>query len=183
MERDDDYKKRATARDVDEPAEDTEPSEVSPLVSLWRSALDAVEAASMRAEELKEREVEAVRPGAVWRRRTLLGAAIVAMALGGCVVVEDDGDSTLTVSNRSSYWIEELHLANVNDPSWGPDLVDGALAPGEDAIIVDIECGRYDVMVVDETGVECELSNLELCFDAGQWVIDDLTLDICAFGG
>lgn len=118
-------------------------------------------------------------------RALLLGAAIAAMSLGGCVVAADtdDGDSTLTVSNRSSYWIDELHLANVNDPSWGPDLVDGSLAPGEDAIIFDIECGRYDVMVVDETGVECELSNLDLCFDDGLWVIDDLTLDICAFGG
>ena len=114
----------------------------------------------------------------------LLGAAIAALSLGGCVVTEgDDGDSTLTVSNRSSYFIDELHLAHVNDPSWGPDLVDGSLAPGEDAIIFDIACGRYDVMVVDETGVECELSNLDLCFDDGHWRIDDLTLDICAFGG
>lgn len=113
----------------------------------------------------------------------VLAAAVSASALGGCVVSEsDDGDSTLTVSNRSSYWLEELHLADVNDPSWGPDLVSGALAPGEDITIVDIACGRYDVLVIDETGVECELNSLDLCFDDGQWVIDDVTLDICAFG-
>ena len=111
-----------------------------------------------------------------------LATAISAMGLGGCVVSEgDDGDSTLTVSNRSSYWLDEIHLADVNDPSWGPDLVDGSLAPGEDLTIFDIECGRYDVLVVDETGVECELANLDLCFDDGQWVVDDLTLDVCAF--
>jgi hypothetical protein len=39
------------------------------------------------------------------------------------------------------------------------------------------------VMVVDETGVQCELNNLDLCFDDGVWTITDLTLDICAFGG
>jgi hypothetical protein len=116
-------------------------------------------------------------------RALFLGAAISAMALGGCVVSEDgdDGDSTLTVSNRSSYWLDEIHLAHVNDPSWGPDLVDGSLAPGEDITIFGIECGRYDVLVVDETGVECELANLDLCFDDGAWVVDDFTLDVCAF--
>jgi hypothetical protein len=113
-----------------------------------------------------------------------VGAVAATMALGACVVSEgDDGSSTLTVSNDSSYYIDELHFAHVNDPSWGPDLVDGSLAPGEDAIIYDIACGRYDVMVVDETGVQCELNNLDLCFDDGHWRITDLTLDICAFGG
>lgn len=112
-----------------------------------------------------------------------LAAAVSASVLGGCVVSEDgdDGDSTLTVSNRSSYWLDEIHLADVNDPSWGPDLVDGSLAPGEDLTIFDIECGRYDVLVVDETGVECELANLDLCFDDGHWIVDDVTLDVCAF--
>lgn len=117
--------------------------------------------------------------------RALLLGVSTALTLGACVVTEgggDDGDSTLTVSNRSSYWIDQLHLAHVNNPSWGPDLVEGSLAPGEDVIVYDIACGRYDVMVVDETGVECELSNLDLCFDDGHWVIDDITLDLCAFG-
>jgi hypothetical protein len=35
--------------------------------------------------------------------------------------------------------------------------------------------------VVDETGVQCELASLDLCFDDGLWVIDDFTLDVCAF--
>jgi hypothetical protein len=117
-------------------------------------------------------------------RARFLAAAIATLTLGACVVAEGggSGDSTLTISNDSSYWLEEIHLAHVSDPSWGPDLVDGALAPGEEIIIVDIECGRYDVLVVDETGVECELHNFDLCFDDGHWIVDDLTLDICAFG-
>jgi hypothetical protein len=118
-------------------------------------------------------------------RIMFLGAAVAALSLGACVVSDDDDDSssTLTVENRSSYWIDELHIAHVSDPSWGPDLVDGSLAPGDDAVIYDIACGRWDVMVVDETGVQCELNNLDLCFDDGVWTIDDVTLDVCAFGG
>lgn len=116
-------------------------------------------------------------------RTLFLAAAVTAATLGGCVISDDDpSDSTLTVANESSYWLEELHLAHVNDPSWGPDLISGALAPGEEIVIYDIACGRYDVLVVDETGVECELANLDLCFDDDLWIIDDLTLDICAFG-
>ncbi len=117
---------------------------------------------------------------------TLLVGAVIATATlsGGCFIVADDdpGDSTLTVANRSSYWLDELYIAHVNDASWGPDLIAGSLPPGSDVIIYDIVCGRYDVLVVDETGVECELANLDLCFDDDLWVVDDVTLDICAFG-
>lgn len=78
MERDDDHKKwvwkrapererddkdeegRATARDIDEPGDDELSEEVSPLVSLWRSALGAVCDAAMRADELKQHEVDEV---------------------------------------------------------------------------------------------------------------------------
>lgn len=110
---------------------------------------------------------------------TSLLAILLATAAAGCVA--SDGDSTFTVANRSSYFIEEIHLAEVSDPNWGPDLIVGALAPGEDLIVTRIECGTYDILVVDETGVDCELQNIELCFDNDSWVIDDVTLDVCAF--
>jgi hypothetical protein len=113
--------------------------------------------------------------------KILMLAALAGGAGAGCVASDGSGDSTLTVSNDSSFFIDEIHLAEVSDPSWGPDLVGGSLAPGEDVTIVDIDCGTYDVLVVDETGVECELQNFDLCFDDGLWVIDDVTLDTCAF--
>lgn len=106
----------------------------------------------------------------------------VAAALGaGACVASDGPDSTLTVANDSSYWIDELYVAEISDPSWGPNLVYNSLAPGEETTI-GVSCGTYDVLVVDETGVECELANLDLCFDDGIWVITDFTLDVCAFG-
>lgn len=49
---------RATARDVVVVEEIPGSEEVSPLVSLWRSALAAAEGASARAHELKEHELD-----------------------------------------------------------------------------------------------------------------------------
>ena len=37
------------------------------------------------------------------------------------------------------------------------------------------------MQVVDETGVECELHNIDLCFDNDGWTVDDVILDVCAF--
>jgi hypothetical protein len=76
MERDDEHKKwvwkrepepdrpekdtdgRATARDSVEEDDGELSDEVSPLVSLWRSALEAMESAAGRAHELKQHEVD-----------------------------------------------------------------------------------------------------------------------------
>ncbi|MBZ0236363.1 MAG: hypothetical protein K8M05_28805 [Deltaproteobacteria bacterium] len=76
MERDDEHKKwvwkherepdrpdkdedgRATARDVVDDDDTPGSDEASPLVSLWRSALEAVEGAAGRAHELKEHELD-----------------------------------------------------------------------------------------------------------------------------
>ena len=78
----------------------------------------------------------------------------------------------------------EVYLAEETDPSWGPNLLPEPLFPGDELIITDIDCGTYDALVVDETGVECELSGIDLCLgDSDGWVIDNFTLDVCAFGG
>jgi hypothetical protein len=107
--------------------------------------------------------------------------AAVTASLGGCIIVSDD-DSTLTLVNDSSYVLEEVRLAEINDPDWGPNLLPRPLFPGDELVITDIDCGTYDVLVVDETDLDCELRNLNLCFDDELWVIDDVTLDFCAFG-
>jgi hypothetical protein len=112
--------------------------------------------------------------------RLALLAVVAPLTLGaGCVI--SDGDSSLTLYNESSYALYEVYLAEESDSSWGPNLLGSPLFPGEDLVIYDIDCGTYDVLVVDETGVECELSNLDLCLDDDGWVIDDFILDTCAF--
>lgn len=121
------------------------------------------------------------------RTTRILFAAALALsgtAAVGCVA-SDNGlppnDATFTISNQSSYFLDEIRLAPIDSRSWGEDLVD-TLAPGEDLVITDIRCGTYDVLVVDDTGVECQLQSIDMCANDDNWVITDTTLDVCAFG-
>jgi len=114
-------------------------------------------------------------------RFSLAATLLAGLALGstGCIIT--DGDSSLTIYNESDYTLYEVYLAEESDPSWGPNLLPQPLFPGDDLIITDIDCGTYDVLVVDEFNVECELRGLDLCLDDDSWVIDNFTLDVCAF--
>ena len=95
------------------------------------------------------------------------------------VIIEDD--STLLVVNESDFVIEELFITDVDASGWGPNLLGAdALFPGEDFLVTDISCGFYDVLLVDETGVECELLEVDLCFDDATWVIRNDTCTIFA---
>ena len=117
-------------------------------------------------------------------RSALLGVALslVCSAVSGCVISSDDGDSSLRVHNESSYDLVEIRLAEVHSTSWGSNLLGGdPLLPGESITVTSIECGKYDVLVVDHTGVDCTLGNLDLCFNDEEWVVDNLMLDTCAF--
>ena len=112
--------------------------------------------------------------------------SLLAMAVGCQASVEVDDttprdDATLTIANDSSYILDELYVASVASDSWGPNLIGDSLEPGDSVIVGVIDCGRYDVLVTDETGLDCELSNISLCFSDQIWVVDDNTLDACAF--
>jgi hypothetical protein len=110
------------------------------------------------------------------KRVLMLGLAAASLAACG-----DSGDSEFVIANRSDFVLEEVHIAEVNDPSWGPNLLPDVLFPGEDLVITNIPCGTYDVLVVDEFGASCELASNRLCFDSDVWVIDNVTLAVCAF--
>jgi hypothetical protein len=115
--------------------------------------------------------------------RKVAAAVAVAFAVGGCSVsgTTDLDDSSLTIINDSDYVISEVHLAPVDSRSWGPNLVPDELFPGEELVITNIACDLYDVLVVDEFGVDCVLAEIDLCFTDDVWVITNATLDICAF--
>jgi hypothetical protein len=106
--------------------------------------------------------------------------ATIAASISGCVIITDD-DATLTIHNHSDHVLVQVHLADDDDRTWGPNLLPDVLHPGEDLVIDDISCGRYDVLVVDDENVECELRNLDLCFHDEGWVVDNTTLALCAF--
>lgn len=107
---------------------------------------------------------------------------LFALTLSGCIIVSDDGDSSLTIENESTYDIYEVYLTEVGSRDWGPDLLRGTLRPGDYLVIDYIECGNYDALVVDDTDLPCELRNFRLCFDDAVWVITDRTLDACYRG-
>ena len=113
------------------------------------------------------------------KRALVLGlAAAVGLSASAC----DSDDNEFIISNRSDFVLEEVHLAEVNDPTWGPNLLPDVLFPGEDLVIFDIACGSYDVLIVDEFGTSCELIDNDLCFnDTDRWTITNTTLAICAF--
>ena len=99
--------------------------------------------------------------------------AAILFGLGACA------DSSLVVSNRSAFEIDEIYVTQIENPSWGPNLLYTTLAPGE-TINVDICCGTYDTLVVDETGAECEVPSVELCFEKDDWVIGNESCSVFA---
>ena len=122
-------------------------------------------------------------------KRTLaLSTLAFSLGLAGCIVVEDTGpvddttnDSTLTIENDSNYALKEIRVTEVDNPSWGPNLMGGdVLLPGE-SITVELVCNTYDVLVVDQDDFSCELNNLDLCFDDAVWPITNSTLNNCGF--
>jgi len=106
---------------------------------------------------------------------------VLGLALTSACIVE--GDSSFTVANESDYVLLEVNLSPEGSFSWGQNLLGrDVLFPGE-AITVDfVSCDYYDARVIDDTNLECVLQGLDLCFDDAIWVIDNFTLDVCAFG-
>ena len=109
-------------------------------------------------------------------------AIAAAATLTGCVVQADE-DASLTVYNESSFVIEELYLTEVDSPTWGSDLLGSdVLFPGE-AIELGVDCDYYDALVIDETGLECEILDIDLCFNDAQWVIRNNSCDVFSIAG
>jgi hypothetical protein len=105
-------------------------------------------------------------------------AALGSIALAtGCA--DDNTDATLRVSNQSDFSIVEIHVTQVGNPNWGPNLLDSALSPS-DSVTLGVTCDTYDALLVDETGVDCEVHDLDLCANDADWVIHN---DTCAVFG
>lgn len=120
--------------------------------------------------------------------RLLSLVAVVALSslATGCIVStdEDVDDSTLLVVNESAYFVDELNLVDVGAGTWGRNYVGAeGLAPGEDILLVDIECDYYDARLIDEDGNVCEIYDIDLCFDDATWYITDDTCDVFAAKG
>lgn len=87
------------------------------------------------------------------------------------VTTTDDFDSSLHVSNDSSFEIHEMYVTEIDSQTWGPNLLSGSiLFPGE-VMDLALDCNTYDALLIDETGASCEIQNVDLCFDDADWII------------
>ena len=83
--------------------------------------------------------------------------------------------ASLYVTNNSDFSITEMHVTDVNNPSWGANLIAGdVLMPGEQ-VRIDTTCSTYDVLLVDEQGVSCEIDSIDLCANSADFVITNST--------
>jgi hypothetical protein len=112
---------------------------------------------------------------------TRAAAALAALALSVSCATEVRGSisaSSLEVINDSDYAIIELYITEVDNPDYGPNLLAGdALFPGE-SIFVPLRCNFYDVLIVDDDGVACELFDVDTCLNNAQFVIRNNTCTV-----
>jgi hypothetical protein len=109
---------------------------------------------------------------------TSIALLLTAASTSACVVVTDDGDSALFVSNESDFAIHEMYVTDIDNPSWGPNLLSGGVLLPDEELQVAVECGTYDAMLIDETGAACEVLTIDLCFEEADWIITNRTCAI-----
>lgn len=110
--------------------------------------------------------------------KTLALASVLALSLGACA--SEDDSSSLVIANESSYSFIEINLSPIDRVAWGADLLGtDILIPGEQLETSGIECGIYDIRVIDEDNDMCVLDTVDLCQDSAVWRIDDAELAGC----
>jgi hypothetical protein len=109
--------------------------------------------------------------------------ACVTVALGSIAVAgcgDSGSNASLRVRNQSDFAITEIRVTSVGSTTWGPNLIGGdILAPGE-VLTVDVSCDTYDALLTDESGAQCTIHDVDLCFNTADWVIGNDTCPVFA---
>jgi hypothetical protein len=103
----------------------------------------------------------------------------LAAALGSAALVagcsDSASDASLRVENQSDFDIVELHVTSVGSSTWGSNLLGGnPLAPGS-SVVIGVSCDTYDALLVDDSGVDCQLHSVDLCLNDAAWIIQNDT--------
>lgn len=106
-------------------------------------------------------------------RNVLLGLVLTITA--AACTASTTADATLSVDNQSDFVITELYLTDVGSSTWGPNLLAGDQLNPDETLRLGVDCSTYDAMLVDETGVSCEVDDLDLCLNDAVWVIRNNT--------
>jgi hypothetical protein len=111
-------------------------------------------------------------------------AVVTSVAAVGCtddngdVVIDPGPDSSLRVQNQSDFSIVELRVTSVGSSTWGPNLLGNDDLRPDESITLGVVCDRYDALLVDEDGVDCEVHDLDLCLNDATWVIHNNTCSV-----
>jgi hypothetical protein len=111
----------------------------------------------------------------------LLGATLLASPRGAAA--QDARD--FRIQNQSGATIVELYVSPVSDPNWGPNILRGAIPPGQAARVVFPSGDRfftcnYDVEVVTNDGQTRAATNMDLC--SGEFLFYPSNFDRAASG-
>jgi hypothetical protein len=90
----------------------------------------------------------------------------------------DDNNAQLHVHNNSDFSIVEIHVTSIGSTTWGENLISGQTLAPKDSLTIDVSCGTYDALLVDQQGVDCQVHNIELCGNHADWVIDNTTCTV-----
>lgn len=107
-------------------------------------------------------------------------APVLALLASAAVVSGCTDDASLRVENHSDFDIVDLRVAAVGTTSWGSNLLGSDSLQPNEAITIGVACDTYDAQLFDETGVECDIHNLDLCANDSLWVIDNNTCSVFA---
>lgn len=105
--------------------------------------------------------------------------ALGSVAFAGCAS-SDDGGGRLRVRNDSDFAIIEIRVTSVGSTTWGPNLISGDILAPDEVLTIDVSCDHYDALLTDESGAQCTVSDLDLCFNTADWVIRNDTCPVFA---
>ena len=113
--------------------------------------------------------------------KTMTRAFLVLTLLSAFALPGFAGDkATVKIINQSKWEIHHIYFGSSSDETWGDDyLGEDVLAKGDSLTLSEIECGDYDIKVVDEDGDECVIEEVSLCGDNVFWKITDKDLLEC----
>jgi hypothetical protein len=111
----------------------------------------------------------------------LAGAVCAATLL--VPVIASAANSSVVIKNKSDWEIHQFFLSPVDTDKWGPDqLGEDVISKGDTFTLKNIPCDSYDVMLVDEDGDECVVSEVDICSGQEGWVINNDDLLECQAG-
>ena len=92
--------------------------------------------------------------------------------------------SNVVIKNKSDWEIHQFFLSPVETDKWGPDqLGEQVISTGGTFTLTGVPCDSYDVLLVDEDGDECVVSEVDICGDNQGWIISNDDLLACQAEG